>query len=358
MTPRDTTNPAASVETLAGVGPARLAMLHRLGIRTLADLIRHLPARYEDQADEAPIADLVTDNETVGSARGVIEATRWVAGQYGKKGRFMATLRDDSSTLSLVWFNAAYLRDKLFVGHRLRVQGKCKTFNGYPQMANPKWELFTEQDAEQTPARAGRLRPVYPTTDGLPAPVLEGLIREALDRVLPNLDDPLPAELTADHNMPTLAEAFRLAHQPDEPDDHRAARRRLAYNELLLLQLGIAIKRAYVEKKQIAPALPASDAIDRHIRERFPFDLTDAQNKVIAEIADDLARPEPMNRLVQGDVGSGKTVVALYAMLLAVADNKQAALMAPTELLAEQHHRSIGDMLKGTNVRLRLMTAG
>lgn len=351
-------NPGTSVKVLSGVGPARLKLLHRLGLRTLADLLRHLPARYEDQSAEGAIADLVEDNKTVGSARGVIEATRWQGGQYGRKGRFMATLKDDTSTLSLVWFNAGYLREKLFVGHTLRVQGKCKSFNGYPQMANPKWELLSEDEAQDAPARGARLRPVYPTTEGLSAPVLEGLINEALDRVLPTLEDPLPAELTAAHNMPSLAEAFRLAHQPTEPDDHKAARRRLAYNELLLLQLGIAMKRAYVRKRQAAPELPASDAIDTHIRERFPFKLTESQDKVIAEIAADLATGEPMNRLVQGDVGSGKTVVALYAMLLAVADKKQAALMAPTELLAEQHHRSISAMLKGTNVRLRLMTGG
>lgn len=349
-------SPGSSVKHLTGVGPARLKLLHRLGIRTLADLIRHLPARYEDQSAEGAIADLILDNKTVGSARGVIEATRWQAGQYGKKGRFLANLKDDTGTLSLVWFNAGYLREKIFVGHHFSVQGKCKSFNGYPQMANPKWELLTEEDAESKPAKDARLRPVYPTTEGLTALVLEGLIHEALDRVLPTLVDPLPAELTADHNMPTLAEAFRLIHQPKEADDHKAARRRLAYNELLLLQLGIAMKRAYVRKKQVAPTLPASDAIDEHIRERFPFELTESQDKVIAEIAADLATDEPMNRLVQGDVGSGKTVVALYAMLLAVAEKKQAALMAPTELLAEQHYRSISAMLEGTNVTLRLMT--
>jgi ATP-dependent DNA helicase RecG len=348
--------PGSSVKHLTGVGPARLKLLERLGIRTLADLIRHLPARYEDESAESGIDDLVQDNKTVGSARGVIEATRWQAGQYGRKGRFLATLKDDTGTLSLVWFNAGYLREKLFVGHSLRVQGKCKTFNGYPQMANPKWELLAEDDLENKPARGARLRPVYPTTEGLSAPVLEGLINEALDRVLPTLEDPLPTELTAAHNMPTLADAFRLIHQPKETDDHKAARRRLAYNELLLLQLGIAMKRAHVMKKQVAPALPASDAIDEHIRQRFPFELTDSQDKVIAEIAADLAKSEPMNRLVQGDVGSGKTVVALYAMLLAVAEKKQAALMAPTELLAEQHYRSISAMLQGTNVNLRLMT--
>ncbi len=357
-TGKQTSEASLPVKTLPGVGPARARLLDRLGLRTLSDLVRHLPQRYEDQSAEGRIADLQTDNNTVGSARGVIEATRWVPGQYGKKGRFMATLRDDSGTLSLVWFNAGYLREKIFVGQAVRVQGKCRSFNDYPQMANPKWERLDEEKLDGAPANAARLRPVYPLTEGLPAPVIEKLIAEALDRVLPTLEDPLPAELVAGHNMPALADAFRLIHRPAEPEDHKAARRRLSYNELLLLQLGIAMKRAYVAKRQAAPQLECSDAIDAHIRERFPFKLTDAQDKVIAEIAEDLSKAQPMNRLVQGDVGSGKTVVALYAMLLAVAARTQAALMAPTELLAEQHHRSISAMLEGSDVRVCLLTGG
>ena len=356
--PQPGASAGSPVDTLTGVGPARAKLLRRLDLRTLSDLIRHLPIRYEDLSAEGRIADLATDNKTVGSARGVIEATRWMPGQFGKKGRFMATLKDDSSTLSLVWFNAGYLRSVIFVGQSMRVQGKCKRFLDYPQMANPKWELLSEEELEAKPAHAGRLRPVYPATEGLTSPVIEALIAEALDRVLPTLEDPLPKELAASHNMLTLADAFRKIHQPAEPDDHAAARRRLAYNELLLLQLGIAMKRAYVLKKQVAPTLQVNDAIDQHIRERFPFELTESQNKVIAEIAGDLVKAEPMNRLVQGDVGSGKTVVALYAMLLAVAARQQAALMAPTELLAEQHFRSITAMLQGSNVNVRLMTAG
>ena len=351
-------SPGSSVKTLSGVGPARLKQLQRLGIHTLTDLLRHLPARYEDQAAEGAIGDLDITSDAVQSARGVIEATRWQGGQYGKKGRFLATLKDDTGTLSLVWFNARYLRESLFVGQPLRVQGKCKSFNGYPQMANPKWEKLSEESLEAQPAQSARLRPVYPTTEGLSPLIIEGLIGEALDRLLPTLGDPLPETLTASHNMPSLGEALRMIHQPSEPDDYKAARRRLAYNELLVLQLGIAMKRAYVAKRQAAPLLESNDAIDLHIRERFPFELTDSQNKVIKEIVQDLARQAPMNRLVQGDVGSGKTVVALYAMLLAVADRKQAALMAPTELLAEQHHRSISAMLEGSSLNVRLLTGG
>lgn len=350
--------PGSRVTQLPGLGPAKDRLLARLEIRTIADLLRHLPMRYESEADEGLIADLPTDGKTVGSARGVVVAARWVGGGYGKKGRYEATLQDDSAGLLLTWFNAAYLRDRIKPGLPLRVQGKAKSFNGYPQIVNPKWEAMDDQELEDKPGRAGRLRPIYPATEDLPSSAIERLMESALEQVVPSLLDPLPADLLKEQNMPGLSEAFRSIHRPDEPDDHKAARRRLAYNELLLLQLGIAMKRAYVQQKQAAPAIEISPPVDAHIRERFPFNLTPSQDKVIGEIAADLARSSPMNRLVQGDVGSGKTVVALYAMLAAVAQRKQAAMMAPTELLAEQHFRSISAILEGTNVQVRLMTAG
>ena len=351
-------HPGSPVTRLPGVGPGRARSLARLGIATLADLLRHRPMRYEQHHAEGLIENLPTTGDAVATARGVITAARWVgpAGR-GKKGRFQATLQDDTGTLALVWFNAAYLSNRLHPGHTLRVQGKVKHFDGYPQMVNPVWELIPEDDSD-LPEQGDRLRPIYPATEGLPSHAIEKLIVLALDTVLMHVRDPLPEVLTRAHNMPRLAEAFEKLHRPGEPDDHREARRRLAYNELLLLQLGIAMKRSYVAKRQAAPELPAYDTLDRQIRSRFPFELTPAQETVIAEITADLAASVPMNRLLQGDVGSGKTVVALYAMLLAVSCRKQAALMVPTELLAEQHYRSISQLLAGSGVRLRLLTGG
>ncbi|MFI4860707.1 MAG: ATP-dependent DNA helicase RecG [Phycisphaerales bacterium JB063] len=350
-------SPGSPVTLLPGVGPARAGALARLGIHTLADLLRHQPMRYEKLDAEGRISDLPVFEDIVATARGTLSAVRWVPAQgRGKKGRFQATLQDDSGTLALVWFHASYLRETLHAGQPLRVQGKVKRFDGYPQMTNPKWEKLKEED--DAPAQGDRLRPVYPSTEGLPSHAIEKLIGEALDRVLPTMSDPLPTTLTQAHNLLPLADAFEKLHRPAEPDDHKEARRRLAYNELLLLQLGIAMKRAYVAKRQAAPALTHSDAIDRRIRERFPFELTPSQDKVIAEVAADLTSDTPMNRLVQGDVGSGKTVIALYAMLLAVSGRKQAAIMAPTELLAEQHYRSICELLVNSDVEVRLLTGG
>ncbi len=346
----------SNVQDLPGIAQRRARLFARLGVHTLSDLLRHLPMRYERQSQEAGISQLQAGE--IGSARGVVVSARWVAPPapgFSRKGRFEATLEDDSGTLSLAWFNAGYLREKIHPGLVIRVQGKVKLFNGYPQMVNPKWEPLDDPDA--TPARDERLRPVYPATEDLPSTVIERTVADTIPHVLPGLIDPLPADLLAHHAMPGLAEAFEMAHLPDSLDDAGAARRRLAFNELLLLQLGIAMKRAFVRQRLAAPALKFTDAIDRHIRARFPFNLTDDQDNTIGEIARDLAQPIPMNRLLQGDVGAGKTVVALYALLLAVADRMQGALLAPTELLAEQHHGSISQMLDSANVSCALLTS-
>lgn len=339
---------------LDGIGKRRAERLARLDLRTVSDLVRHLPMRYEQHHAESSIDSLVQD--AIGAARGTVVAARFIQSRGRAKGRFEATLEDEGGTLALTWFNAGYLRDRIRAGQVLRVEGKVGSFNNYPQIINPKWEILDEES--QAPASDGRLMPIYPATEDLPSTAIEKLISQVLPSVLDQFVDPLPADLVKRHNMPTLAEAFRTAHLPDNPDEASAARRRLAYNELLLMQVGIAIKRHYNRHEIEAPALTITDAIDAHIRERFGFELTDAQQKVIGEIAGDLRRTQPMNRLVQGDVGAGKTVVALYALLAAVADGKQGALMAPTELLAEQHYLSITNMLEGSNVRLTLLTAG
>jgi len=345
---------ASGLSALPGVGARRAEHFQRLGVHTVRDLLRHLPMRYEHEAAETPINDLTEG--TIGSTRGTIAAARWVQGKTRKKGRFEATLEDESGTLLLTWFNAPFMQTKLHPGHQVRVQGKVQQFGVYRQMVNPKWELLANREAPGE--NDDRLRPVYPATAELSSETIERCIQAALPRVLPSVTDPLPESLRAHHAMPTLAEAYRMIHQPAHGDEPPAARRRLAYNELLLLQLGITMKRAFVRQQMHAPALRHSEAIDRHIRARFPFALTQSQQQVIEQIVEDVTRDKPMNRLLQGDVGSGKTVVALYALLLAVADRRQGALMAPTELLAEQHYTTIRAMLEGSNVRLMLLTGG
>lgn len=344
---------SSDVAAIAGVGKRRSRLFAKLGIRTISDLLRHFPMRYEYESAEGTIDELAVD--WIGQVRGKVVASRWVAGK--RKGRFEVTLADETGRLNVLWFNAGYLRQKIHPSQMLRVQGKVKMRGGYPQMVNPRWELIDEED-DQPPGEGDRYRPIYPATEDLPSRVIEQTISQVFEAALSQVVDPLPRKLLDHHAMPDLAQAIRHAHFPANPDQAKQARRRLAYNELLLLQLGIAMKRAYVRQRQVAPALRHSQAIHQHICQRFPFELTAAQAQVIEQIAHDLTRTKPMNRLLQGDVGAGKTVVALYALLMAVANRKQGALMAPTELLAEQHFSSISRMLAGSNVRLGLLTGG
>ncbi|MBL4699999.1 MAG: ATP-dependent DNA helicase RecG [Phycisphaeraceae bacterium] len=344
---------SSPVNNLPGVGKSRAASLEKLGIQSVSDMLKHLPSRYEFLAGESSVSELKAD--TIGTARGIVAAKRWVSSGRGK-GRLEVTLLDDGDTLRLVWFNAAYLQDKFFPGVHLRVTGKVQHFQDYPQMVNPKFETLAYDEVPE-PVKSYR-RPIYPATEKLASGKIEELITFVLDQLGDEIPDPLPGTLLDHHAMPTLGEAIKLVHRPNMPDDPGVGRRRLAYNELLLLQLGIELKRQYNHDRLQAPELRFSQAKDEHIRQRFGFDLTESQAKVITEIASDLQRDVPMNRLVQGDVGSGKTVIALYGLLMAVADGYQGALMAPTELLAEQHFLSMNKTLEGSSVKIGLLTAG
>lgn len=339
----------APIESVPGVGPRRAGAFHGLGIQTVADLIRHLPARHEFEAAESRIAD--TPLGVVASVRGEVSATRVTL--RGKK-RFEAVLMDHTGRLDVVWFNGLYLRERVRVGETIRVQGKAAKFKGGLQMVNPRVEFL---GAERDPAPGEeRLRPVYPASEDLNSREIERCVDRVLNDALAQIDDHLSDEFRRERELPSLRDAHRMMHRPANESEVLAARRRLAYDEFLMLQLGVQLKRAHQRRTLHAPALRWSPEIDRHIRERVPFTLTPGQEVVVKEVARDLQQPTPANRLIQGDVGAGKTVIALYAMLMAAASGRQAALMAPTEILAEQHHASIEKMLEGSSVKVALLT--
>ncbi|MFK7960431.1 MAG: helicase-related protein [Phycisphaerales bacterium] len=212
------------------------------------------------------------------------------------------------------------------------------------------------QDVADASGPPAEMLPVYAATEGLPSRMIGSIIRRALPDALPAVDDHLPPAYRDERDLPALAAAIATIHDPADQAQADAARRRLAFDELLLLQLAVMMKRAERTRTTHAVALPRTDAIAARIESRLPFQYTDDQRAAVLEIAADLARPTPMNRLLQGDVGAGKTVVALDAMLVAVAARRQAALVAPTELLAEQHERSLRSLLDGSDVRLARLT--
>ena len=357
------------VSQVRGVGPRTAGAFERVGLRCVADLILHLPGRYEQQKAERSIEQLYIEyNRSRGdrsshlAASGEIAAVRFVP---GRKNRLEATLDDGTGVLRLVWFNMPWMREKIHPGLAIRVTGKPTTFGEYLQLTNPRFELADAEEGgddgrepvEQSAASGNDvLLPVYPASEDLTPRQVAKVIDQVLDPALALIDDHLPVSYRRERALPELADSYRMVHRPDTTEDAKAGRRRLAFDELLLFQLGVMLKRHQRRQVSRAPALRHTKAIEKHILARFPFTLTRAQRAVLADLRDDLTGASPMNRLLQGDVGSGKTVVALYAMLLAVASEHQAALMAPTELLAEQHFDSIGRMLEGGRVRIELLT--
>ncbi len=340
------------IDALPAVGERRRDAFRRLGLTNVGRLLAHLPSRVERVESESTIDRLVPG--AVVTARGEVTATDVMP--FGNRPRFRAVLLDHTGRLDLVFFNALYLRERIRPGMRLRIQGKSRRAGAGLQVANPKWEVLKEGAPEPRAEHEGRWRPVYPAAEDLTSEQIEGAIQSILDDALPLIDDHLPEHYRHERALPSLADAHRMMHRPEGEDDFLRARRRLAYDELLLLQLGVHMKRSFVRSTLRAPALKWSETIDKHIRARLPFTLTPGQEGAVRDLAYDLTKPSPTNRLIQGDVGSGKTVIALYAMLMAVASKMQAALVAPTVLVAEQHYASITEILKGSSVRIELLT--
>lgn len=348
------------VGDLAGVSEFIAGKLTALGASNLGLLLTHLPHRYEWIRARAGLEDL--EAGVIGSAIGEISALK-VSG-FGRKARLQVVIIDDSGDegrqgrLDLVFFNQAFLAKKLEPGMYLSVQGTPKVYGPGLQMANPMFSIVDEDAVEGLMGadQDDAYRPVYPATDGLSSQEIGEIIRSVLGAGIALLKDHLDDAFRDERALPSLGEAYRMMHNPSDEDEVGIGKRRLAYDELLLLQLGVHMKRAHLRMTMRSPALPASPEIDERIMARIPFTLTADQQRVSDEIARDLATETPTNRLIQGDVGSGKTVVALGAMLRAIAHGHQAALMAPTELLAEQHYLSITEMLKGSSTRIELLT--
>lgn len=339
------------IEALPGVTPARADAFRRLGIPSLAHLLYHLPSRHERLEAESDIAH--AEAGALITVRGEVTDTRPVL--YGRRPRFEAVLLDETGRVELVWFHQLFLRERIRPGVRLRVQGKAARRGATLRLVNPRWEVLDDRP-DEPPARQARLRPIYPASEDLPSWAIEKSIDAVLDEALPLVQDHLTPGFRADRALPELAQAYRMMHRPSSEAEVDEARRRLVYDELLLLQLGVHMKRAYTRSTLHAPPLKWTSAIDQHIRARLRHTLTPGQESVVRDLIADLQQPTPASRLIQGDVGSGKTLVALYAMLMGVASRHQAAMMAPTELLAEQHYASIASLLRGSTVRIALLT--
>ena len=323
-----------------GIGHNQLACYEALGIATADDLLSHYPFRYHDFSATRSVRELHIGEE--GAVSGVVvsvTAERWRGRMHGA---CKAQVRDAfGNMLAVTWFNQPWLATRLPTGSGIALAGKVG-FNGRRgevTMANPEFYLFDAREEYR-----GRLVPVYRSTRGLSQTMLRRHIEKALERYAEAIDEPLPDELRARHQLIGRRRAFLEIHNPPHYAVARRAERRLAFDELLAVQLAVVRRKRRLAQAGLAPAIAEADTV-RGFLESLPFALTAAQRRSLTEIEGEIASTTPMARLLQGDVGSGKTVVALAAMLACANSGNQAALMAPTEVLAEQHFRTISSLL-------------
>ncbi|MHC4561810.1 MAG: ATP-dependent DNA helicase RecG [Planctomycetota bacterium] len=337
------------VQYVKGVGPTRAEQLAQLGIATVSDLLLYFPRRFDLRRQAQPINSLRGDEPAATIAGEVIGVEDR---PYGKTPFFQCVLRDETGWAELKWFHGGYLRDRIRPGMYLAASGKVSVYREAIQLVNPQFQMLW--DPTGTELDRDELLPVYPAGAKLSSNVIGQIIRRVLPEAGRLIRPWFPPAYLAKRGLMPRPKAVPAMHRPEDREQWGQARRRLAYDECMLMQLGIALMRMR-QISRPAHELRLSGEIDTRIRKRFPFGLTDAQDRAVGEIAADLARSQPMNRLLQGDVGSGKTVVALYAALLAVANKRQVAIMAPTEILAVQHYRKITQYLAGSKVRTELL---
>ncbi len=339
------------VKFLKGIGERRAESLERLGIRTARDLLWHLPHRYVDASTVTPLAKAQVGQEVacVGRvvAKGVLPTRRGLR-------IFHAVMRDDSGVLECVWPGQPFLDRTIIVGQTLLVSGPVRFYHGR-QMAPREYVILADAETDADPLTAGKVLPVYPATDGLSHKVIRSLIDRHLDRLIALCDDGLPVPLRQSLDLPSLADALRAVHRPATAEEAERGRRRLAFDELFDLQLMLIRARAVAKRHRSGVAFTIKRQLTTRLKQNLPWELTDDQQQALREITADMIAPDRMHRLLMGDVGTGKTVVALFAMLLAVENDFQAALMAPTELLAEQHKATLEALLAPLEIKPELL---
>ena len=365
---RPPTDPVELLSTgLARSGLAAGPTLRRAGIKldfySVSDLLFHLPRRYDDLREMRSLGDLIWDPEgTVISARARVTDVRVEAGFRNRTQRTIARLEDETGSIDATWFGRRFIERRLRVGGEVVVSGKVKRFGRRLTLDNPEFQVVTD-DTELL--HAGRIVPVYPLTAGLTSARLRAAIREAIDKAGYAYPEYLPEAIREEEGLIPIANAIEAAHYPDTFEQRDAALRRLAFDELFALQLGM-VERRRQRVRDAAPRIPLSTDEDESIRASLgsaltakvgrPVELTVDQASAMDAIREDLARETPMLRLLQGDVGSGKTAVAAFALAAAAKSGLQGALLAPTDLLARQHLETVGGLLQELGIGVTLLT--
>lgn len=343
---------SSPIQYLKGVGPVRARKFRKLGVETVEDLLWFMPRRYEDRSKLSNLSSLEPGETKAFLARIVSIEER----KAKRRNLTISTalLTDGSSFVQAVWFNRPGLKSVLEPGTKVAVYGKIEIREGIKQVNNGEFEVL---DEDSSPENVGMIVPVYPGTQGLVQKWIRKIVKEALRLIEEEVEDPLPIDILTKYDYPDFFRAIKEMHFPSSRESWLAARNRLAFQELFLLQLGLAVRRrSYVEDNKGHKFNVNGPLVDAFIHKVLPFKLTDAQKRVFSEIRDDVSKEIPMNRLLQGDVGSGKTVIAILFMLCAIDSGYQAAFMAPTEVLAKQHFEKIHKWLTPLGVKVSLLT--
>ncbi len=339
------------VQFLKGVGPKRAELLNRMGLWTARDVIFFFPRDFQEMSELRSVAELVEEQPATvyGTVEEIDQRTT-----YRGVDILGVLIKQDEGYLRGLWFNQKFLGRKFYEGQRVLFSGKPKNKALRWEMNHPQITIL--KDDEELPT--GQILPIYRLTDGLKQHYLRRIVHGAVDEYGEALEEVFPEAYLSQHSLWPIQRAVEQMHRPEDSESLVKARRRFVYQELLVLQLALAMRRVQMQRDLQAPCMEVSAKIDARITRLFPFDLTAAQRIAIDEICHDMANSFSMNRLLQGDVGTGKTVVAVYAMLLAVAHGHQAVLMAPTEVLARQHFRTLTRSLSESKVNIGFLTGG
>ena len=355
--------PDTPIQYCKGIGPKRAELLRKLGIATIDDALSYLPWRYEDRGNLKKIGRLAYG--TYETVRGEVVSAEIVQTKRQRVKVFELVITDKSGLLVGSWYNQPFMKKMFRPGQNVILSGVVKSNpyrSGLPQMDNPDFEIMGGDEADEV-IHAGRTVPIYRATAGLSVRAIRTMIKSVLDHCAASAQEALPDFLLKKYSFMPASEAVSEVHFPTREKDiavlnrgMSAAHRRLSFEELFSLELGLALRKrgVIIEKKGIS--FKHADSLESALRKNLPYKLTAAQERVITEIKKDMIEDRPMNRLVQGDVGCGKTVVALIASLMAVENGYQACIMAPTEILAEQHNRNITAMASPLGLTVRSLT--
>ncbi|MDD5128734.1 MAG: ATP-dependent DNA helicase RecG [Candidatus Omnitrophica bacterium] len=349
---------ATSIQYLKGIGPKRKESLSDKGVNTIEDLLYYFPRRYEDRTNFSAISDL-KDGEVRTIKTQVLAGGQRNSWRRRSFSITEAVLADKTGKINCVWFNQPYLKEYLKPGASLILYGKVEIYNGRMQMNNPEFEFLDSEDLDSL--NIGRIVPIYTLPKGFSQRSMRNLIKGALDEFMPKVKDYLPFDLRSRNNLLNLAQSLINIHFPQDFSLQKQALLRLSFEEFFIFQLPLVLRKLKRKEKKGISHIVNGKLVEDFIS-RLPFKLTSGQQKVLGEIKADMASTQAMQRLLQGDVGSGKTVIATLACLMSIQGGYQAAFMAPTEILSRQHYFKIasqlsGLVLNGRKLRVSLLTA-